>query len=85
MEIMTAWRPEIVVADIAMPDGGGYELIRRMHGQGIKTPVIAITAYARDEDRLRALAAGFRMHLPKPIELYELLVSIASLTGRLTE
>ena len=84
MEIMTAWRPEIVVADIAMPDGGGYELIRRMHGQGIKTPVIAITAYARDEDRLRALAAGFRMHLPKPIELYELLVSIASLTGRLT-
>jgi Response regulator receiver domain. len=59
-------------------------LIRRMHGQGIKTPVIAITAYARDEDRLRALAAGFRMHLPKPIELYELLVSIASLTGRLT-
>jgi signal transduction histidine kinase/DNA-binding response OmpR family regulator len=84
MEIMSAWRPEIVVADIAMPDGGGYELIRRMHGQGIKTPVIAITAYARDEDRLRALAAGFRMHLPKPIELYELLVSIASLTGRLT-
>jgi signal transduction histidine kinase/DNA-binding response OmpR family regulator len=84
MEIMTAWRPEIVVADIAMPDGGGYELIRRMHGQGIKTPVIAITAYARDEDRLRALAAGFRMHLSKPIELYELLVSIASLTGRLT-
>jgi signal transduction histidine kinase/DNA-binding response OmpR family regulator len=83
MEIMTAWRPEIVVADIAMPDGGGYELIRRMRGQGIKTPAIAITAYARDEDRLRALAAGFRLHLPKPIELYELLVSIASLTGRL--
>jgi signal transduction histidine kinase/DNA-binding response OmpR family regulator len=83
MEIMTAWRPEIVVADIAMPDGGGYELIRRMRSEGIKTPAIAITAYARDEDRLRALAAGFRLHLPKPIELYELLVSIASLTGRL--
>jgi signal transduction histidine kinase/DNA-binding response OmpR family regulator len=83
MEIMTAWRPEIVIADIAMPDGGGYELIRRMRGQEIKTPAIAITAHARDEDRLRALAAGFRLHLPKPIELYELLVSIASLTGRL--
>jgi signal transduction histidine kinase/DNA-binding response OmpR family regulator len=83
MEIMTAWSPEIVVADIAMPDGGGYELIRRMRSEGIKTPTIAITAYARDEDRLRALAAGFRLHLPKPIELYELLVSIASLTGRL--
>jgi len=84
MEIMTAWRPEIVVADIAMPDGGGYELLRRMHGEGIRTPAIAITAYARDEDRFRALAAGFRMHLPKPIELYELVVSIASLTGRMT-
>ena len=47
-------------------------------------PVIAITAYAGDEDRLRALAAGFRMHLPKPVELYELLMSIAGLTGRLT-
>jgi signal transduction histidine kinase/DNA-binding response OmpR family regulator len=84
MEILTAWRPEIVVTDIAMPEGGGYELIRRMRGEGIKTPVIAITAYAGDEDRLRALDAGFRMHLPKPVELYELLMSIASLTGRLT-
>jgi CheY-like chemotaxis protein len=84
MEIVTAWGPEIVVADIAMPEGGGYELIRRMRSEGIKTPVIAITAYAGDEDRLRALDAGFRMHLPKPVELYELLMSIASLTGRLT-
>ncbi len=84
MEIITAWRPEIVIADIAMPEGGGYELIRRMQSEGIKTPVIAITAYAGDEDRLRALAAGFRMHLPKPVELYELLMSIAGLTGRLT-
>ena len=84
MEIITAWRPEIVIADIAMPEGGGYELLQRMRSKEIKTPVIAITAYAGDEDRLRALAAGFRMHLPKPIELYELLVSIASLTGKLT-
>jgi len=83
MEIVIAWLPEIVIADIAMPEGGGYELIRRMQSEGIKTPVIAITAYAGDEDRLRALAAGFRMHLPKPVELYELLMSIASLTGRL--
>jgi len=84
MRVMAAWRPEIVVADIAMPDGGGYELIRRMRSEGIKTPTIAITAYAGDEDRIRALAAGFQMHLPKPVELYELVKSIASLTGRLT-
>ena len=68
MEIMTAWRPEIVIADIAMPGGGGYELIRRMRDEGINDAAIAITAYASDEDRLRALAAGFQMHLPKPIE-----------------
>src|SRR5262245_43711301 len=83
MRVVTAWRPEILIADIAMPDGGGYELIRRMRSEGIKTPAIAITSYASDEDRLRALAAGFQMHLPKPVELYELVMSIASLTGRL--
>jgi CheY-like chemotaxis protein len=85
MKIMTAWRPEIVIADIAMPDGGGYELIRRMRCEGINMPAIATTAYAGDEDRLRALAAGFHMHMPKPVEPYELIVSIASLTGRLPE
>jgi signal transduction histidine kinase/DNA-binding response OmpR family regulator len=84
MKIITAWRPEIVIADIAMPGGGGYELIRRLRSEGIKAPAIAITAYAGDDDRLRALAAGFQMHMPKPVELYELVMSIASLTGRLT-
>jgi CheY-like chemotaxis protein len=82
MNVMTTWRPEIVIADIAMPDGGGYELIRHMRNEGIKALAIAITAYASNEDRLHALAAGFVMHLPKPVELYELVVSIASLTGR---
>jgi CheY-like chemotaxis protein len=84
MRIVTAWRPEIVISDIAMPDGGGYELVRRMRSAGIKAPAIAITAYASDEDRIRAFAAGFQIHLPKPAELYELVMSIASLTGRLT-
>ncbi|MBO0857943.1 MAG: response regulator [Chloracidobacterium sp.] len=84
MRIITAWPPEIVIADIAMPGGGGYELIQRLRSEGIKAPAIAITAHAGDEDRLRALAAGFQMHMPKPVELYELMMSIASLTGRLT-
>jgi CheY-like chemotaxis protein len=83
LKIMAAWRPEIVIADIAMPGGGGYELIRRLRKEGIKAPAIAITAYASDDDRVRALAAGFQMHMPKPVELYELIMSIASLTGRL--
>jgi signal transduction histidine kinase/DNA-binding response OmpR family regulator len=84
LQVITAWSPEIVIADIAMPGGGGYELIRRLRIEGIKAPAIAITAYAGDEDRRRALAAGFQTHMPKPIELYELVVSIAGLTGRLT-
>jgi signal transduction histidine kinase/DNA-binding response OmpR family regulator len=82
MNVMATWRPEIVISDVAMPDGGGYELIRRMRNEGTNTPAIAITAYARDEDRIRALAAGFQMHLPKPVDLYELVVSIANLAGR---
>jgi signal transduction histidine kinase/DNA-binding response OmpR family regulator len=84
LKLIAVWRPEIVIADIAMPGGGGYELIRRLRSEGIKAPAIAITAYAGDDDRLRALSVGFQMHMPKPIELYELVMSIASLTGRLT-
>lgn len=68
-----------------MPDGGGYELIRRMRGEGINAPAIATTAYAGDKDRIRALAAGFHMHMPKPVDPYELIVSIASLTGKWPE
>jgi len=84
MKIITDWAPDIVISDIAMPGGGGYELIRRLRKGGNKAPAIAITAHAGDEARLRALAAGFQMHLPKPVEPYELVVSIASLTRRLT-
>lgn len=82
MKILGAWQPEIVISDIAMPGGGGYELIRRVRSGGSKVPAIALTAHASDEDRVRALAAGFQMHLPKPVEPYELVVSIASLTRR---
>ena len=84
MRIITDWTPDIVISDIAMPGGGGYELIRRLRSGGNKAPAIAITAHAGDEARLRALAAGFQMHLPKPVEPFELVVSIASLTRRLT-
>jgi CheY-like chemotaxis protein len=84
LRIMTAWQPEIVISDIAMPGGGGYELIRRMRSCGSKAPAIAITGRASDEDRLRVLAAGFHLHLAKPVEPYDLVVSVANLTGRLT-
>jgi len=82
MRIMTAWPPEIIVSDIAMPHASGYELIRRVRESGCNAPAIAITARASGESRPRVLAAGFQMYLPKPIEPYELVESIASLTGR---
>jgi CheY-like chemotaxis protein len=62
-----------------MPEMNGYELIRRVrslsddHGGGI--PAIALTAYARVEDRMQALRAGYQMHVPKPVELAELAVA----------
>jgi CheY-like chemotaxis protein len=67
-----------------MPGGGGYEMIRRLRDGGCNAPAIAITARAGVEDRASSLAAGFQMHLPKPIEPHDLVTGIANLTGRLT-
>jgi signal transduction histidine kinase/DNA-binding response OmpR family regulator len=84
---LITWQPEIVITDIAMPNGDGFELIRRIRelepeGDG-RMPIIALTANAGAEDRIRVLAAGFQLHLTKPVEPDELVVSVASLTGRL--
>jgi len=84
MRILAEWSPEIIVSDIAMPGGGGYELIRRVRDSGCDVPAIAITARAGVEDSASSLAVGFQMHLSKPIEPHDLVVSIAYLTGRLT-
>ncbi|MDX6385599.1 MAG: hypothetical protein QOK48_3172 [Blastocatellia bacterium] len=78
--------PDILISDIGMPDVDGYELIRRLRELplegGGKVPAIALTAYARVEDRLKALRAGFQMHVPKPVELAELVTVVASVAGR---
>jgi signal transduction histidine kinase len=84
MGIMTTWSPEIMICDIAMPGGSGYELIKRVRDDGCSTPAIAITARAGVEDSANSIAAGFQIHMPKPIEPHELVASVASLTGRLT-
>ncbi|MBC7797205.1 MAG: CHASE3 domain-containing protein [Pyrinomonadaceae bacterium] len=80
------WRPDILVSDIGMPVEDGYALIEMIRAlqpeKGGKTPAIALTAYARVEDRLKTLSAGFQMHIPKPIEPKELTATIASLAGR---
>jgi PAS domain S-box-containing protein len=85
LEAVERFRPHVLVSDIGMPEQDGYELIRRvrMLGDGVGgVKAIALTAFARLEDRTRAMLAGFQMHLAKPIEPSELIVTVASLAGR---
>ena len=79
------WQPAIIVSDIGMPTLDGYMFIKRVRALDSEqrgVPAIALTAYARAEDRLRALAAGFQMHVPKPVEASELVMVIGSLAKR---
>jgi CheY-like chemotaxis protein len=75
---------DVVLSDIGMPKRDGYELIAEVRKRGISTPAVAVTAFARSEDRARALNAGFHTHIAKPIEASELLATVASLAGRVT-
>jgi signal transduction histidine kinase len=78
--------PDVLVSDIGMPDEDGYCLIRevreRSAERGGKIPAIALTAYVRDDDRARMLAAGFTAHVPKPVEPAELIRVISHISGR---
>ncbi|HKQ73239.1 MAG TPA: ATP-binding protein [Blastocatellia bacterium] len=77
---------DVLISDIGMPGADGYELIRRLRSHADKRVsgihAVALTAYARTEDRLLALQAGFHMHVPKPVDEAELTTVIAALTGR---
>ena len=79
-------RPDVLVSDIGMPDEDGYSLIRKVRAledeNGGMIPAIALTAYAREEDRVRALLAGFQVHVAKPINPVEFVAVVASLAGR---
>ena len=79
---------DLLISDIGMPDHDGYEFIRRVRAseatsQTRKVPAVALTAYARVQDRMRALIAGYDTHVSKPLESGELLTVAASLVGRL--
>jgi signal transduction histidine kinase/ActR/RegA family two-component response regulator len=81
-------RPDVMVSDIGMPGEDGYALIHRVRDlppdHGGTTPAIALTAYARADDRTRAIQAGYQKHLSKPVEPPELVAIIASLAGTAT-
>jgi PAS domain S-box-containing protein len=84
-DILGAWEPHVLVSDIEMPDEDGYTFLRKVRtstAARAKTPAVALTAYGRSEDRLRALAAGFGFHLAKPVDPAELSQVIASLADR---
>jgi signal transduction histidine kinase/CheY-like chemotaxis protein len=79
--------PDVLVSDIGMPTEDGYALMRRirqLRGRRGRTPAIALTAYARAEDRARALEAGYQSHLAKPVEPAELIATVAELGKRRT-
>ena len=86
MRTIAEERPEVLIADINMPEEDGYSLIRRvrrMQDDRLSAiPAVAVTAMARSEDTERALSAGFQIHLPKPINISELVESIKRLISR---
>jgi signal transduction histidine kinase/ActR/RegA family two-component response regulator len=86
MEALAQATPDLLVSDIGMPGENGYDLIRRIRARepfhGRRLPAVALTAYARVEDRMQALTAGYNMHIPKPVEPAELAVVIASLAAQ---
>ena len=85
-DTFTRVRPDVIVSDIGLPGEDGNALISRVRSlsaeRGGLVPAIALTAFARADDRRRVLVAGFQTHLPKPVEPTEILMMVANLTGR---
>jgi PAS domain S-box-containing protein len=83
LEAIASFKPDVLMSDIGMPGEDGFSLIRRVRAlapeRGGATPALALTAYARDEDRLRALSAGFQEHLAKPVNAEELVLMLGTL------
>ncbi len=86
LELIEHWRPDVLMSDIAMPGEDGYSLINKVRAlpaeRGGHIPAAAFTAYAREEDRQRALAAGYQMHVAKPITSGQLVAMLTYLAGR---
>jgi CheY-like chemotaxis protein len=78
-------KPTVLVCDVGMPKMDGYQLIRKLRSDESRSdriPALALTAFARAEDRKRSLIAGYQAHLAKPFDLGELILVVADLVGR---
>ena len=86
LEALRRRRPDVLVCDIGMPGEDGYALLARVRDltaeEGGLVPAVALTAYARADDRRRALAAGYQAHLAKPVDPDELISLVARMAGR---
>ena len=87
LDAMERITPDILLADVGMPQMSGFELIDRVrrsdrHPEIRNIPAAALTAFARSEDRTKALSGGFQLHLAKPVDPGELMAAIASLVRR---
>jgi PAS domain S-box-containing protein len=89
LDALDHFDPHVIVSDIGMPGRDGYDLIHEVRARGRArggtVPAIALTAFARSEDRTRALVAGYQMHVAKPVEPSELIASVASLAGVMSD
>jgi len=76
---LSDWQPDLLISDIRMPDSDGYSFLQTLRSQSFNAPAIAVTSFAREDDRLEALAAGYQSHLTKPIDLDLLYSTITEL------
>jgi two-component system, chemotaxis family, CheB/CheR fusion protein len=86
LSVIREWKPEVIVSDIGMPDEDGYNLMRKIRAldpDGVDPiPAVALTGYAGAEDESKARSAGYQVHIAKPVELRELVATIAKLSNR---
>ena len=86
LELVRSTLPDVLISDVGMPGEDGISLIRKIRAlpkaEGGRTRAVALTAYARMEDRSEAMLAGFNMHVPKPIQAAELLAALANVAPR---
>jgi CheY-like chemotaxis protein len=87
LEVFSQFRPHLLISDIGMPEEDGYSLIHQIRTltreQGGEIPAIALTAFAKDEERHQALAAGFEIHISKPVEPIDLIKIIVDYSQNL--